>query len=62
MENFLFFYFVKLPVIVNDRPFAALDHLLGYHLAMPRWISSHPNVYSDHKALSAIEQRIPNLI
>ena len=31
MENFLFFYFVKLPVMVNDRPFAALDHLLGYH-------------------------------
>ena len=62
VENCFFFNFVKLPVMVSDRPFAALDHLLGYHLAMPRWISSHPNVYSDHKALSAIEQSIPNFI
>ena len=48
--------------MVNDRPFAALNHLLGYHLAMPHWISSHPNVHSDHKALSAIEQSIANLL
>ena len=30
VENCFFFNFVKWPVMVNDRPFAALNHLLGY--------------------------------
>ena len=36
--------------------------MLGYHLATVRWMASDPSVHSNHKALSAIERRIPSLI
>ena len=38
------------------------DHVLGYYLSTVRWMASHPSVHFDHKALSAIERRIPSLI
>ena len=45
-----------------NRPSGELDHVLGYYLAAVRWMAGHPSVHFDHKALSAIERRIPSLI